>query len=965
MQTNHAQPNVNSAHRPTNKLIALTCGLLAWALGTPALAFYTPGQFGVSPTGAANYTIPIATPPGTAGMVPSLSINYNSQGGNGLLGIGWSLSGLSAVTRCPKSKLQDAPEGVTDLRLPIQYSTTDKYCLDGQRLIQKTGAYGANGTEYRTERDSFSRIVSYGSSGSPASGVGYFKVWTKAGLIMEYGDTGIAPNATPDALIEQQGKTSVQVWALNRVTDTLGNYYKITYQDNGKANGEFYPTRIDYTGNDKPLIALQPYNSVRFVYETRPDSPVLYDNSGSKIQSLKRLAKIQTYAKVGSTDTLVKEYQLQYETSPATQRSRITRITECDGTGTPAGCLPATTITWDTTGDAIGNATSKLVSSSPWRSGTNGWDHRHMGDFNGDGKTDLLAQWTDVATSGMLCTGLSTSLSCPAITLPGGLPGKGVVADFNSDGYEDYLSANTLCWGPSLTTCITTGLGSPTKTYVGNVDGDQYPDVIFYKAAFVRYVSGDEGSVYTFSRGYCRGPDLNNCSQASLGNYTVLGLPGLPPGVLDVAMGDFNVDGKTDLIYTTEWAGTYLCAGKTVAQGAAACPLMNNDNWGTNYQLQSADFNGDGISDLYLIGDGGSYFCPGPGIATANNCQAVTNTAGWKAAYNAYPGDYNGDGVSDLYLIGTAESKFCAGPGIATANNCVAKYTGDWKTLYGIYPGDYDGDGTTDLFRIRDADRHFVEAGAGHADRVSRITNGLGAATSITYKPLTDAAVYTKGTGTNVMGTGYLELQAPMYVVASVSSSNGVGNGTVGSSYFYWRARAHLDGGGFMGFEIVRSCDTNTTPNICTQTTYTQDYPHQGLTAKVLKYIKNTANSPYLNLVTNNWSYVTDPLVLGANNPLYRVPQLIRSQEVSYELGGGGTTQGAVVTNVTTTNSYDGFGNPRVISVTSVDVSVSPRLVYQKTTTNTYDNLEGLNPDGSIRWLLGRLRSADVVSTTP
>ena len=82
------------------------------------------GSFRVDESGAATYSVPIATVKGTAGVVPQISLNYSSQAGNGLIGKGWSIGGLSAVTRCRQTLSQDKTAKA------ITWSANDRFCLD-------------------------------------------------------------------------------------------------------------------------------------------------------------------------------------------------------------------------------------------------------------------------------------------------------------------------------------------------------------------------------------------------------------------------------------------------------------------------------------------------------------------------------------------------------------------------------------------------------------------------------------------------------------------------------------------------------------------------------------------------------------------------------------------------------------------------------------------------------------------
>ena len=87
------------------------------------------GSFAVSSTGEATYALPLIVPPGAAGMQPTLAVAYNSASGDGMLGMGFSLSGLSAMTRCSRTMAQD-----NQIR-SVRYDQHDALCLDGARLV--------------------------------------------------------------------------------------------------------------------------------------------------------------------------------------------------------------------------------------------------------------------------------------------------------------------------------------------------------------------------------------------------------------------------------------------------------------------------------------------------------------------------------------------------------------------------------------------------------------------------------------------------------------------------------------------------------------------------------------------------------------------------------------------------------------------------------------------------------------
>ncbi len=82
--------------KPTS-ITALKTAITAVIFSIAFLA--NPLLAGVNPDGSYSHAIPIDIPKGINGVQPNLSLVYNSNAGNGMLGVGWGLSGLPVITR--------------------------------------------------------------------------------------------------------------------------------------------------------------------------------------------------------------------------------------------------------------------------------------------------------------------------------------------------------------------------------------------------------------------------------------------------------------------------------------------------------------------------------------------------------------------------------------------------------------------------------------------------------------------------------------------------------------------------------------------------------------------------------------------------------------------------------------------------------------------------------------------------
>ncbi|AUX35802.1 MULTISPECIES: RHS repeat-associated core domain-containing protein [Sorangium] len=273
-----------------------------------------PGTFSITSTGEAVYTMELASPPSRVGMGPRIELAYRSDGGDGVLGAGFAVAGLSAITRCPKSLAQDG-----EIR-GVRYDGDDALCLDGQRLVPV--GEGPGTIEYRTFPDTFVKVVGHSASegGAPAEAL-FFEAFLPSGRVVEYGRTeGSKPLARGGV---------PRAWLANKARDGRGNAMTYAYclaeAEDGHA-AEYAVDEIRYTSFEG-APSLEPSRAVRFVYATKDPAAIRTGYSGG--MALQRSLRLEEIQMLGPGDALVRSYGFRYELSPTTSRTLLTEVEEC------------------------------------------------------------------------------------------------------------------------------------------------------------------------------------------------------------------------------------------------------------------------------------------------------------------------------------------------------------------------------------------------------------------------------------------------------------------------------------------------------------------------------------------------------------------------------------------------------------------------------------------------------------
>ncbi|MDR2834780.1 MAG: FG-GAP-like repeat-containing protein, partial [Bacteroidales bacterium] len=816
------------------------------------------GASGVSPSGAATYEIPIFASPGIGGVEPKISIVYNSQSGNGILGQGWQLSGLSSISLSPNLTYNDGY--FEAIKLNSSGTGLDryvkKYSLDGNRLVIDPD----NSNYYRTEVETFQQIE------HQTSGTDRFIVETKDGMKCYYGQT-----TNSQIKLSSNSNNKILSWLIDSVEDVNSNYLVYEYFDIG---GEKLLQRIKYTGNTEN--GLLPFNSIEFYYGERADKSRSFI-SGTQFNQTMLLGKIE----IRSDNQVVKVYELKYFKEieyeneditglPIVHATKLAEVVEKNGNGT---ALNPTVIEWGEKGESeisglsmdyywtyIDPAIVAMEDATIYN-----WYHEggegeptaiyQSGDFNGDGLMDfcfvfnfyLYRNIFGVHSYFKYYSYLGTYINNGDGTFQfysyniTNSSNEGdywyvCVGDYNYDGKDDIIRVNqrtgasykqywndgSHLWDNYTTPFSYYDVASSTVNnnddnrtrriyYAGNITGDGKKQEIFFKKEKV--VDNGNNPTILHENIRVKSEPIDTTIMSDVTQFAVNWHDTDKSDFAPVPC-DFDGDGVIDFIdiFDLKFAVYEYNNQTNSLQIIYEIPsgILSFDNM---TKFITGDFNGDGKTDLLVQDLNISYvwwvyFSDGK----------MFHISGSLGTYNGKEisiCDINGDGKDDVILQPSDNNLFVyysKGNGSFYSKYIPVSYNSNYADNYHFGFGDFNNDGINDIIYGATEISIIYNYKDDKSKLVKSITDGLTVKTEFEYSPLNEISEKA-----DIHEDTY-PLFGSLPVVSKIIQPTGLtdSNVTTETTYDYQRGRIHVGGKGFIGFEEINS--VNLIANIKTKT---------------------------------------------------------------------------------------------------------------------------------------------------